>query len=265
MKPRGYRKKPAYIYYLGMFYFLIPFITLCQFFLNVGYSGELLKELISSKFYLLEVFFAVTAGIAVLAVTRAGFFYFIAISVYTLGMKAYNLQYYSFLEYPWDCVGTIGLFVLTSLFLFTGLRIPYLNPRARWWRQPPRYSHQMPGILKTGGEEFPVITLNLSLGGIFLELDEDKIKDSGIKERFLSCLHNRGSVVDLQIAVIPQSGEIFEQQKLVTGARVVWYSEKSDMDKSGLGLQFIGQSIKERRRLKRYIKLLKLLHLDLER
>jgi hypothetical protein len=265
MKLKGYRKKPKYIYFLGILYFLIPFITLYQFFLSVGQSFDLVKELIFSKFYLLEVFFAFTAGIAVLAVTKIGFFYFIAISIYTIGVKVYNLQCYSFMEYPFDCLIILGLFIVTSLFLFTNLRIPYLNPKIRWWRQPPRYSHQMQGVLTVAGEEFPVITLNLSLGGVFIELDEENIKDISIKEKFLVYLHNKGRVVDLKIDMIPEGREIFQEQKLLRRARVVWYLEKDETYKTGLGLQFIGQSSKEKRKLKRYIKLIKLLQLDLRR
>ena len=132
MKRQGYRKKPKYIYYLGILYFIVPFITLYQFYLNVDYSLKLLGEIIFSNFFLSEVFLSFTAGIAVLTVSRIGFFYFIALSIYTLGMKIYNLHYHSLFEYPFDFVVILFWFITTMLFLFTALRIPYLNPKTRW-------------------------------------------------------------------------------------------------------------------------------------
>jgi len=252
MDRKGFRKKPEYIYWLGMMYFIAPFLTLYQFYLNVDRSTELLKQIIFSNFYLTEVFYSFTAGIAVLTVTKIGFFYFIGLGIYTLGKKAYNLYYNSIFEYPFDFVVLLFWFIVTSLFLFTALRIPYLNPKTRWWRQPPRYSHKMPGILIVDNTRIPITTLNFSKGGIFVLLDKDMAIDMG-------------QAVDLEIDLIPEAKDFFKEGKFFTKATVVWCAKKDPSSRYGLGLQFIGQTLQEKRQLRRYARLLKRLHLHLGR
>ncbi len=266
MNRKGYRKKPKYIYILGILYFIVPFVTLYQFYLNTDHSFKLLKEIIFSDFYLSELFFSFTAGIAVLTVTKVGFFYFIALSIYTLGTKIYNLHYNSLFEYPFDLIVLLFWFSATLLFLFTALRIPYLNPKTRWWKQPPRYSHKMPGVLIVRSIRFPVVTLDFSKGGIFLRLDEERIvKDTELEKNLSYFPRQIGQIIDLEINTIPEGSVLFKEGKFLSRARVVWHAKEDGSPRYGLGLQFIDQSPHERKQLIRYTKLLKRLHLHLER
>ena len=266
MTRKGYKKKPKYIYFLGIFYFIVPLITLYQFYQNVDYSFKLLREIIFSQFYLSEIFFSFTAGIAILTVRRIGFFYFIALSIYTIAIKIYNLQYNSLFEYPLDFIVILFWFTTTILFVFTAMRIPYLNPKTRWWKQPPRYSHKMPGILMVNTIKLPVIVLNFSTGGVFLKLDEERIKkDISLKNNLSYFPQHMNQIVDLEINVISEARKILEKLKFFSRAKVVWRTKEDSPYKYGLGLQFINQSNETKKQLRRYARLLKSLGFKLER
>ena len=250
---KGYRKKPKYIYLIALFYFSVPLLTLWQFAMNVDYSWNLLEKIISSKFYLVEFCLSFTAGMAVLSVTRAGFFYLIFLSAYTLGIKIQNLNYNALFEYPLDFVVLFFWFMMTILFVFTALRVPFLNPDTRWWRQPPRYSHKMPGKLIVNGREFPMVTLNISAGGMFVTLDENAVKE----------VFTIGQSVALDVGMIPEAARLFKDCALKVSAKVAWLSQEDDPNKRGLGLEFIALTRQDKKKLKGYTHLLKSLKLDL--
>ncbi len=264
MPRTGYRKKPAYIYWISLFYFLVPFLTLLQFSLKVNFDPLLLKEFAFSDYYLSELILSFSAAAAVLSVTRVGFVYLILLNLSTLGVKIYNLQSRVLFEYPIDFVVVLFLFTMTILFLFTAVRAPFLNPDMRWWKQPPRYSVLMPGVLIVNGLEFPVVTLNISHEGMALKLDEEKwMASEHSEERLAAYPKNLGNVVELKIRVVSEAVSLFNDPLFKTPAQVVWCPAKDSPLTYGLGLKFLFADSKSRQQIKSYLKLLKVLHLEL--
>jgi hypothetical protein len=262
----GYRRKPRYIILFAIFYFLIPFLSLYQFYQTVDGSPELLRQIALSRFFLSEIFFSVTAGIAILMVNRVGFIYFIALSLYTVGVKIHNLQYNALFEYPFDLLVILFWFITTALLLFTTMRVPYLNPKTRWWKQATRYKQKMSGCLKVGQWRFPIVVVDYSVTGALVRLDGDKAREDAISEEDLAHFPSQvNQVVDLEIVVISEARQLFDEGKFVSQANVVWCAREGSDGRYGLGLQYLKQSRKMTRQLKRYARLLASLHRESNR
>ena len=153
----GYRKKPFAIYLFASIYFLLPLMSLIQFGMDLDGSGSHLQEILFSQAFLWEVFLSFSAAWALVSVTRIGFFYFIGLSLYAVGVKLYHLKTHNLFEYPADLVITLFWLGTSLVLIFSTLRIPYLNPNVKWWTQPPRYAHFRPGILLAQAGTFPVV------------------------------------------------------------------------------------------------------------
>ena len=252
---KGYQKKPKYIYWLSLLYFVIPFVSLYQLYLNVDQSIPLLKKIFFSQFFLLESFLSFSAGLAVLLVNKLGFLYVLALSFYAMSLKIYHLQTAYLFESPIDFIVALFWFVTTILLLFTAIRIPFLNPNQRWWQQPPRYAHQMKGYLRYQNYLFAVTTLNISLGGLFVKIDESK-SSNGDPYPF-----SLGKITNVEINTVEESKGIFSKRKITAPAKIVWCSKKENAGQYGMGLQFVECSNDFKARIKKYIELLKSLRL----
>jgi hypothetical protein len=248
---QGYRKKPTWIYGIAAVYFLLPVLSLWQFFVQLDYSPPLLKEILFSNFFLVELFCSVTAGIAVLIVSRLSFFYLILLSVYTMVFKLYHLRTHAFLEHPVDLIVVLVWFGITSLFLFTALKIPYLNPKTRWWKQDRRFSFMSPGTILFDKTDLPVMVLNLSKGGAFVRLDEGLKPDTSLFPKKL------GEELSVQIKVLPSAESLFEKGILKSRAKVVWIARPDTDYRHSLGLQFLNQAKPEKKALIKYLELVK--------
>src|SRR3989338_2093504 len=114
----GYRKKPAWIYWISALYFISPLLILWQFYTKLDYSLPFLKQILLSHFFLMELFGAWSAAAAILIVSRISFVYYLALSFYTIGVKIYNLRFNALFEYPFDFIVLAFWFGITILFLF---------------------------------------------------------------------------------------------------------------------------------------------------
>ena len=280
----GYRKKPVWIYLIAFFYFVLPIITLYQFWQHVDHVPELLKPILFSNFFLFDVFASVTAGVAVMIVSRWTFLYFVSLSFYTICVRIHNLRFNALFEYPFDFIVIAFWFGVTILFLFTTLKVPYLNPKTRWWTQPRRFTFFALGAVSYKGVKFPIVTLNFSGGGAFLKLDQRamstaKNEGAGFEEkrkqvalgrllltsaeieearRHLDAYPERlGEKILVQIQTLEAAKEMFPKEILETAAEIVWIPKAGTRYRYAMGIRFIGQSSSDKKNLKRYMKLLK--------
>lgn len=68
----------------------------------------------------------------------------------------------------WAVVAMIlGTIAFIAFLIFTEFRVPYLNPRARWWETSPRYRVDLPvGLSKT---DTPATLIDISRSGVLVE------------------------------------------------------------------------------------------------
>ncbi len=248
---RGYRKKPGIIYAIGAVYLILPLLTLFQIARALDFSPSLIIQAVVSSYYLTEVFCAVTAAAAVLAVSRLSFFYLLGLGAYAVGIKAS-----SFLNDPTSALSPIDFFALcfwlavTLLFLFSTLRIPYLYPQTRWWKRPPRYSLETPSLLAVDHLQFPVLTLNLSGGGAY-------IRSAPLVQSMVGFPNRLGTRACLELRIHKDASDIFGEDVFKQNVEVAWVSKSKDIYRYGLGLKFVGQSGGDLKKLNAYFKFLR--------
>ncbi len=163
---------------------------------------------------------------------------------------------------------------VSAVMLVSTLRIPYLNPRTRWWKQQERYVEILKGILLCQEIKFPIVALNVSEGGIFVKLDERTIHEQtphdangpeqplvnrrrhdGLDNPFLEAgdipksaenlskfPDHVGQKVSLQIAMHPDQVKKIDWELFATPAEVVWLSKPGSPYRFGLGLKFMNQN-----------------------
>ena len=170
-------------------------------------------------------------------------------------------------------------------FLVTNLRRPYLNPGVRWWQREDRIRFVSHIVMVHCGVSFPMVTLNLSMGGAFVRLDErafvdlnegiegevrvDRRKASAAGEVMLSpeeifeaheqfgiYPRNLGDRVILRMQAIPEAANLAPAPIFESEAEVVWTPAPWDSHRFGLGLRFINRTRTERHWLSNYLKLL---------
>ncbi len=285
-KVPGYRKKPAWIYVISTLYFLSPLLILAQFYVKVDHSLPFLRQIMVSDFFLMELFGAWSAALAILIVSRISFLYYLTLSFYTIGVKLYNLRFNSLFEYPFDFIVLAFWFLITLLFLFTTLKVPYLNPQARWWTQPKRLTSFALGTIMARGIKFPIVTLNISSTGLFVKLDERainsvlqsyKTEGSGEEKRKAQALGKLllspeeldtaarnlpaypaklGEKTIVQIQTIPAAASLFPKGLLEASAEVVWATKPGSKYRCALGLRFIDQTSADKKKFQAYVHLL---------
>ena len=284
---KGYRKKPAWIYLIAAGYAAIPLVVLLQFGLEVGFSGALMKQVLFSSYFGVEALAALSGAAAVLLVTRGSFLFFVSLCFATVALKVYDLQRGALLG-TWLDLGLTSFWLVAGVgFLTSTLRTPYLNPRVRWWSRDDRLRFISRGVVECEGVSFPIITLNLSVGGAFVKLDErlvselpdcpqdgapttvEKRKREPEGELTLSeaqlqqaCenLHlyakKLGEQVQVRLQPAPAVGDVPVPQIYETPAEVVWIPALGTQYRFGRGLRFVDRAPGQRRWLKDYLALL---------
>ena len=219
--------------------------------------------------------------------TQIGLFYFLGLSLYATGIKFYHFQHYNLFESPADILITLLWLGTSFVLVFSTLRIPYLNPNAKWWTQAPRYAHYRPGVLSVYGHLFPIVTLDISGSGIFLKLDErveaeknqrEPLQQGSVERRSRDILRNpflteqeieqskknlntypqkTGEEVSIRVHMIPEAADIFPHQTLEARAEIVWVTKPASLYRYGLGLKFIDPTSAQHRQLKQYVRLVK--------
>lgn len=272
---------------ISALYFLSPLLILAQFYVKVDHSLPFLRQIMVSDFFLTELFGAWSAALAILIVSRISFVYYLALSFYTIGVKLYNLRFNSLFEYPFDFVVLAFWFIITLLFLFTTLKVPYLNPQARWWTQAKRLTSFALGAITARDIRFPIVTLNISSTGLFVKLDErainsvlqsykagdssegEKRKAQALGKLLLSPQEldiaaknlpaypaKLGEKITVQIQTIPTAAGLFPKGLLEAPAEVVWATKPNSKYRCALGLRFIDQTPTDKKKFQAYVHLL---------
>jgi hypothetical protein len=163
--PRGYRKKPLWIYLLSAFMCLSPPVSFVAAVRRAGeslwYSPETwlaYARRIPAPVWGLIAFF-VLSGLTVLLVRKLTWM----LALGALGaLLLYNLVL--FRQLP-----LLAGAAILALTLFPRLREPFLSPKLRWWEQAPRQAVHLKAVAVGSGAEVEV--LNLSATGALLASD----------------------------------------------------------------------------------------------
>jgi hypothetical protein len=132
------------------------------------------------------------AGFAILRMRRWSYIVFFGAMAWSLFSNLRHLQYTS----QTHSVLVLGLvyglqIALVLYFLLPSVRVTYFNPRVRWWESKPRYELKLPCELIVAGNQSEGNVLNVSAGGIFVQVT--------VKRGF-----NVGADVDLRFSVLSQ-------------------------------------------------------------
>lgn len=171
-RPRGFRKKPWMISFFSMVYLLLPVFTALQYFSMTGNNLLMMKDILGSEAFLSEWVVCWLAAAALYVVTTPSFILFILLSSYVILHKFSDLGEAVIYASLADFVLMAFWLWISCVLVITTLRIPYLNPKSRWWRQPNRYFSVLRGVLIHQTIHFPIVVLNVCRTGVFVKLDE---------------------------------------------------------------------------------------------
>ncbi len=275
-RPVGYRKKPWLISFFSVVYLLLPVITILQYCSATGNNFGALKTILGSEAFISEWVVSWLAAAALYVVTTPSFMLFILLSCYVIFQKFSNLG-----EAAIDA--SFADFVLMALWLWiscvlviTTLRIPYLNPKSRWWRQPSRYFAVLRGVLIHQTIHFPIVVLNVCRTGVFIKLDErlmalnkraekppvvqgpasDPIQQErrkiqqeenplvspmdleSARNHIMAYPDDAGQKLLLQLAIRPEKNMGLQWEYMTLRASVVWVSKPNTEYAYGVGLHF---------------------------
>lgn len=272
----GYRRKPKWMYIVPCVYLLFPLTIVIQLF-RANPMVSSMQTFLTQPTLMLDIFCSVSAALCILIVSRYSLIYLVGLTVYFVGFKLFQL-YVGGWSTSFELSIVAFWFAAPLLFLTTTLRLPYFYPEARWWKRPPRVSHNTRGTLYFNGVKFPVIMMDFSYGGAFVKLDKRLYNENsgdGDQRRERTEVHHPFMTAEEKIIAhkslnkypctnesvhlvmktapgldSPYKGELFEAE-----ANVVWSTKAVDPMQHGLGLKFTGMSFKEKLKLKRYLKL----------
>jgi hypothetical protein len=131
-------------------------------------------------------------------------------------------------------VSDVSLFGVLGYFIFSNIRQPFFNPRARWWEQQPRALARLDAVLRVGAAEIRGETLDFSEGGCFVACDPDKLPPPG----------------DGTIEVT------FPTRSITSKVQVVWTRQGNYDDKGpfGVGVKFVDLASEDRAFLRRLVR-----------
>ncbi len=233
---KGYKKKPFLIEVFALIYLLNPIGNLLlsyasrpdNFFPAVGRQISH-----GHPMSLLVVFFWLTAiplAYGLYKVRLWAWYYFL---VHSIGMFLLSLVSSKGLHVT-SATAVDALFLLPiGYFISHAIRVPYFNPRVRWWEQTSRFQHSLP--VKLNGVECS--TYDLSREGAFVAQSE-------------SLALTAGQTVTLEIQL--------DQETIRGSATVRWVNEKKDKYPAGYGIQFNHVSRDDRARIDALLKSLAL-------
>lgn len=267
----GFRQKPALINVLGFAFLALAVMTLL--------GGVLKQDLrYASESIMRQDFFCeATAALALAAVTRVGYLYFMALSAYFFAFEAAYLLWIGG-EGPFKGAVLAVWAIAFGVMAVTRIRFPYLFPETRWWKRPPRVVHQAGGMMYFKGIKFPIVMMDLSNRGTFVKLDmrllesefqkpdEERRRHGGFdattlspEERILARksiglypqMKDRVAIVVKTLSGLdnPFDGNFFE-----TEAQVVWTTKITDPMRWGLGLKFMDLNHSNHSKLKSYLR-----------
>jgi hypothetical protein len=239
----GYRKKPFAIALISIGFLLIPVALGTQMFFLSGRSWRVLAAVLTSPYFLQEWVLSWSAAGAVFIVSRWSFAYFLILSGTILTRRFFHLWVNPDLETPFSVGVTCFWFAVVLYFFASSLRVPYLNPRLRWWTRPPRIPIRREATVVYHGTPIPAVILNLSEGGVFLRLDEAVAQGRKIPRQL-------GEEFDLRMALMPGGRPGSPPEPFESRAQLVWMPKPDSPYRYGMGLRFTALSKGQRQRLR---------------
>ncbi len=233
---KGYKKKPFVISLMALGFGLIPVAMAIQMLVLSGGSWSVVGAVLSSPYFRQEWGYSWGAALSLYVVSRWSFLFFIGLSGTVLAHRLTNFMANPALETPFGLFVTGFWFAAAIFFLVSSLKVPYLNPKLRWWTRPARIPLSREAALRYRAKPIPVSVLNLSQGGAFLRLKEP---------------------LDPSMVYPMALGEEleFHLDGFKTRARLVWKAKLETPYRYGMGIQFIGLSQEQKRWLRRLLKI----------
>lgn len=240
----GYQKKPTAITVIALIFLALPGVLLAQMIAMSGGSFDLLDDLMGSTYFFQEWLLCWSAAAAIYIVSTWSLAYFVLLSLYTVVRRVKALTLYPAFETPFDLLITAVWLSITIYVLFSTLKVPYLNPRVRWWTRPVRVWMCRRATVQVGQGEVPAMVLNLSMTGVFLKVDDAVPEDQPLPDRL-------GQTVQLRLDL----GKGDEPGlQLAVPATLVWKGKADTPYRRGLGLQFARLPGATRRQLQRFLR-----------
>ena len=180
----GYKKKPKFIVIFSFFYLLYPIINIVAFLSTTPPSVALstFQDFILEKptYMLLNIaLWLATLPLCygLFKVKRWAWFYFVVHAILVITMSLFSVVSIKEdidVQPRFNIVFFLNLLVLIPMILFTKkeIRMPYLNPRLKWWEQSKRVKHNVKVVFQN--EDFD--TFDISESGAFILDTENKIK-----------------------------------------------------------------------------------------
>lgn len=231
----GYKKKPVLIEVFALLYLLNPIGNLLfVWFLNSQYSftevmGMLLELLKRGNviFILMLIFWlsAIPLSIGLYKVRLWAWYYFI---IHSTGMFVLSMFGSGHFRISYATIVNILFLLPIGYFISKSIRVPYFNPRMRWWEQSTRFLHDVK--LKLSGKVCD--TYDFSEDGAFIN---DEAAGS------LSIGETLPVEIDLDKTVINCFADIR------------WINLKKSRYPVGYGIKFEKISPKDRTALRNYI------------
>lgn len=226
-----YRPLPLII--LGILHILEPVgkILYYKIFLN-DLSSKFLANLFNLPFLETFTWFALfpIAGVAILAVKSWSLPVFLLVETYVIisNMPLFKLMFKKglYLQLSGFVLFTLLNILVVIFVLVPAVRVYYMDPKLRWWEAFPRYSVNLKALLEGFGE---TIIHDMSKSGIFVEAQD------GIKE---------GDIIPVEFTA--------NDQEFKLSGKVVAFFQKGDI--KGMGIQFFGLELAEKRKLAKLIK-----------
>jgi hypothetical protein len=239
----GYKLKPVSITVMAVMFALLPLVVLVEAVIRVGASLETLRAVLGSRYFLQEWGLSWSAAAAVYIVSRWSFAYLLALSGYVITTRLAHLISHPQLETPLSVLITSIWLVTVSVVVGSSLRLPYLNPKLRWWTRPPRTPLCREVALRYQDTALPAVVLNLSRGGAFVKLKEHATAHHAFPDRL-------GVACELTMQLSPGTAWTdLAPPRLTLPAKVAWMATPGSPYHNGVGLQFTSLSCAQRRLL----------------
>ncbi len=187
----GFKKKPWWIFVIGLYLFCVPTINFFRVLAHGQDSNWLSFHSIIAAAEKIPpitwglIIFTTISGAMLLVVRQ--FTWIFALSILLI-LTSYN--FYAVHKF------TLPPVLLFISILFSPFRRPYLDPSIRWWEQLPRYQTNIVGKILDLGSTIKV--LNVSKSGLYFELAGGE--EPSIDQQFLKLMLTNDLQIECEIA-----------------------------------------------------------------
>jgi hypothetical protein len=227
MSSRRTKKRPLSIVVVSTIYMMAPILMPLQsVFYDTGPGTDWVKLATSPSLNaILVMAFSVVVGVGIFTVRPWGFALFLA---HAIGILANNVYIASNVPgYPlWlTLVSNAAVLSVAGYFVWSNVRAPYFNPKARLWEQAQRVKASLDATVRVGQTELACQTVDFSETGAFLACATESLD---VGTRYPVTLHLSGRVLKMD-------------------AEVVWKSsEPTGSLPAGVGIRFVQLPVEER-------------------